>query len=128
MAKNITRYLQTMVGVPAACSDPATPNSGDPVRHGERTGIALTKEGEGGNAATEATIWTGDFIATFSVKGVDGGGNSAVADGDSIYYVDADTPKLSKKATGFFFGIARGAVTSGATATIEVEHIASANA
>lgn len=128
MAKNITRYLQGLVGVPTACTDPATPNSGDPVRWGEITGVALTKEGEGGNISTEATCYFADFVGTFSVKGVDGVGNSAVADGDSIYYVDADTPKLSKKATGFFFGIARGAVTSGATATIEVQHVSSANA
>jgi uncharacterized protein DUF2190 len=128
MAKNITRYLQSMVGMTVACSDPATPASGDPVRFGELTGICLVKEGEGGNIATEATVFFGDFVATFSVKGIDGGGNSAVAVGDSIYYVDADTPKLSKKATGFFFGVALAAVTSGATATIEVMHISSANA
>jgi hypothetical protein len=45
-----------------------------------------------------------------------------VAAGDAIYYVDADTPKLSKKASGYFFGFAIGTVGSGATATVEVLH------
>lgn len=128
MATNITRYLQEMRGVPVACSDPATPASGDPVRFGELTGVALTAEGGGGNAATETTVLFADFEGRFSVKGVDAGGNSAVAIGDSIYYVDADTPKLSKKVAGFFFGVALEAVTSGATATIKVQHVSSANA
>ncbi|NJD65938.1 MAG: hypothetical protein FIB00_11970 [Chloroflexi bacterium] len=56
-----------------------------------------------------------------SVKGVNDGGNSAVVPGDSIYYVDADTPKLSKKVTGgTFYGFAMEAVDAGATATITV--------
>jgi hypothetical protein len=50
-----------------------------------------------------------------------------VADGDSLYYVDADigsgTGFLSKKRSGYFFGVARAAVTSGSTTSIEVDHI-----
>ncbi|HRJ41120.1 MAG TPA: hypothetical protein PL105_04540, partial [Caldilineaceae bacterium] len=38
-------------------------------------------------------------------------------------YVDADTPKLSKKASGYFFGFAMATVGSGSTATIEVAHV-----
>jgi hypothetical protein len=64
-------------------------------------------------------------VGDFSVKGVDGNGNSAVAVGDAIWYVDADTPKLSKKSAGYFFGIALEAVNSAATATIQVLHIPS---
>lgn len=128
MATNITKYHQNFACDAVACSDPAVPVSNDPVRFGELTGICVVTEGQGGNAATEATVFFGDFEAKFSVKGIDGVGNSAVAPGDSIYYVDADTPKLSKKATGFFYGEAMEAVTSGATATIKVKHISSANA
>lgn len=120
MAKNIKRYFNDWPAVPLACSHPATPASGDPVRYGEMTGIALTAEGDGGNAATETTVFIGGCEVAVSVKGVDGGGNSAVAVGDKIYYVDADTPVLSKKATGRFFGFANGAVNSAATATINV--------
>jgi predicted RecA/RadA family phage recombinase len=120
MAKNIKRYWIDSPGESVVCSHPATPASGDPVRVGEQTGIALTAEGDGGNGATETTVLFGGFSATFSVAGVDGSGNSAVAVGDKIFYVDADTPVLSKKATGRFFGYARGAVSSAGTATIEV--------
>ena len=123
MATNIVRYLQKHFVLPVACSDPATPASGSPVRFGELTGIALTDEGEGGNAATETSVDFGTFVADFSVKGVDDSGNSAVAAGDSIFYVDADTPKLSKKASGYFFGFALETVNSGSTATIEVLHV-----
>lgn len=122
MAKNIKRYLQNHFALPVVVSNPATPVSGDPVRYGELTGLALTDEGAGGNIATETTVEFGAFVAGLSVKGVDDSGNSAVAVGDSIYYVDADTPKLSKKASGYFFGFALGTVGTGATATVDVMH------
>lgn len=120
MARNIKRYLHDWPAIALACSHPATPSSGDPVRVGEMTGIALTDEGDGGNAATDTTVLLGGFVAAFSVKGVDGAGNSAVAVGDKLYYVDADTPPISKKNTGRFFGYAAEAVASGATGTIDV--------
>ncbi len=100
-----------------ACSDPATPNSGDPVINGQCPGVALTTEDAAGNTTVALD---GDF--NLSVKGIDSAGNSAVADGDIIYYQTGDTPKLSKKATGGVrFGYARAAVTSAATATIRVQ-------
>jgi predicted RecA/RadA family phage recombinase len=120
MATNIKRYLQGHFAMPVVVTNPATPVSGDPVRYGEMTGIALTDEGEGGNAATFTTVEFGACVVSVSVKGIDDSGNSAVAAGDSIFYVDADTPKLSKKASGYFFGFAIGTVNSAATATIEV--------
>lgn len=98
------------------CTDPATPASGDPVRCGQTPGVALTAE-----RADGTTTVAEDGVFSLSVKGVDGSGNAAVADGDILYYVDADTPKLSKKTTGVRFGYAKGAVTSGGTATINVE-------
>jgi len=103
------------------CTHPTTPASGDPVRYGELVGVAQTAE-----RADGTTSVTFKGVHLLSVKGIDGGGNSAVAVGDKLYYTDADTPPLSKKATGRFAGYAvetktsTGAVVSGATTTIPV--------
>jgi hypothetical protein len=102
------------------CDNPTTPQTGDPVRFGYLTGVALTDEAEGGNPTGYTSVDFGPRVWDLSVKGVDGSGNSAVAVGDAIYYVDADTPKLSKKTTGYFFGFALETVSSGAIATITV--------
>jgi len=112
------------------CSDPATPASGDPVRIGYETGVALTAESTAGtdlsgNATGYTSVDVGPARWRLSCKGVNDSGNSAIADGDLIFYVDADTPKLSKKASGYFFGFARGAVNSGATASIDIDHVPS---
>jgi hypothetical protein len=120
MAKNMRMEDWTRRAV--VVTHPATPASGDPVRVGTMTGVALTDEGDGGNAATETTVDFGRRSWLLSVKAIDGGGNSAVAVGDKLYYTDADTPPISKKDTGAFFGYAMATVTSGATATIEVAH------
>jgi predicted RecA/RadA family phage recombinase len=123
MAKN--EVFERGNNLALTCSDPTTPASGDPVRYGELIGVAQTAEGSDG-----VTTVKFDGVHLLSVKGVDGGGNSAVAVGDKIYYVDADTPKLSKKATGRLAGHAveakangttyAGTITSGSTATIPV--------
>ncbi len=120
MAKNMRMEDWTRRSV--VVTHPATPTSGAPVRYGTMTGVALTDEGDGGNDATKTTVDFGRRSWLLSVKGIDGSGNSAVAVGDRLYYTDADTPPLSKKDTGAFFGYAAEAVTSGATATIEVMH------
>lgn len=98
-----------------AATDPATPASGDPLLVGQLPGVAQTAEDAAGNTSTALK-----GVFNLSVKAIDGGGNSAVAVGDLIYYVTGDTPKLSKKATGVRFGYALGAITSGSTATIPV--------
>jgi predicted RecA/RadA family phage recombinase len=116
MAKN---FVQDGKTINAAASHPATPASGDPVRVGTIPGVAITAESEGGNASGETTIQT-EGVFNLSVKGIDGSGDSAVAAGDKIYYVDADTPVLSKKDSGYLFGKALGTVGSGSTATIAV--------
>lgn len=117
MAKNL--IFDEGDNLSVTVTDPATPVSGDPVLFGDLPGLALTDEGKGGNIATKTSVkFKG--VGEFSVKGVNGGGNSAVAEGDVIYYVAADTPKLSKKATGVRYGVALGAVGSGATASIRV--------
>jgi predicted RecA/RadA family phage recombinase len=91
--------------------------SGDPIVIGIVPGVALTSSETTTNKVTLKT----DGVFNLSVKGIDGGGNSAVAAGDIIYHVQADTPKLSKKATGVRFGYALDPVTSAATTTIRVK-------
>jgi hypothetical protein len=123
MATNLVINNAHCLSLP--CSDPTTPAENAPVRFGALTGVALTAEGEGGNSAANTTVELGQHVWDLSVKGVDGSGNSAVAVGDTIFYVDADTPKLSKKTSGYFFGYAMEAVGSGETATIQVLHVQS---
>lgn len=118
MATNIIK--QPGYSIAVVCTHPTTPTTGLPVRYGVMTGLALTDEGEGGNIATETTVYFGPCVVDVSVAGVNGGGNSAVAVGDTIYYTDADTPVLNKKTTGYFFGFAMETVNAGATATIQV--------
>lgn len=90
-------------------------SSGDPYVVGQIPVVAATDIPE---SATGAAYRRGIFA--LSVKGVDGNGNSAVALGDQLYYVAADTPKINKKNTGVPFGKALDAVTAGSTATIKV--------
>lgn len=97
-----------------ACTDPATPASGDPVIFGQRPGVALTDEDANGNTSVQF-----DGVFNLSVKGTNGA-NTAIAAGDILYYVAANTPKLSVTNTGVRFGYAMAAVASGATATIAV--------
>ena len=114
MAKNMVFADGTKLSLVA--SDPATPKSGDPVVIGQIPAVSVTKERTDGTTSVDTEgVWL------LSVKGVDGVGNSAVAAGDILYYVAADTPKLSKKATGVRYGYALQAITSGATATIRVK-------
>lgn len=102
------------------CTHPTSPTSGCPVRIGNIIGVALTDE----DADGKTTVDIGLSVYDLSVKGVDGDGNSAVSIGDKLYYVDADvddgTGFLSKKASGYFAGIALEAVNSAATATVKV--------
>lgn len=97
------------------CTDPTTPASGDPVIDGIIPGVALAAE----DAAGFTTVAIdGDF--TLSVKGTNGS-NAAIAEGDILYYVSGNTPKLSATTSGVRFGYAREAVGSGATKTIRVQ-------
>lgn len=89
--------------------------SGDPVVVGQIPGIALTSTDANGNVTVKRS-----GVVSVSVKGIDGGGNSAVAVGDILYYVSGDTPKLSKKTSGVRFGYALQTVSSAATTTIRV--------
>ncbi len=111
----LNQVLEHADQMSVVCTQPATPASGDPVLFGQRPGVALTDERDDG---TTTVKFNGSY--EFSVKGIDGGGNSAVAEGDILYYTAADTPKLNKKTTGVRFGYAAAAVVSAATTTIEV--------
>lgn len=98
-----------------ACTAPTTPASGDPVLYGQRPGVCLVAEDTNGLATV---AFEGAF--NLSVKGINGAGNAAIAEGDIVYYTAGDTPPVSVKATGVRFGYAAGAVTSGSTSTITV--------
>lgn len=91
--------------------------SGDPIVVGQIPGVALTSSETTTNNVTIKT----NGVFNLSVKGIDGGGNSAVAIGDILYHTAADTPPVSKKATGVRFGYALEAVGSGLTGTIKVK-------
>jgi predicted RecA/RadA family phage recombinase len=124
MAKNV--IFEEGDNLSVICTQPASPVSGDPVLFGDLPGVAITSMGGGGNAATKTSVQF-EGVVEVSVKGVNAGGNSAVAAGDVIYYVAGDTPPLSKKATGVRYGVAMGLptqtgnlITAGSTATIRV--------
>jgi hypothetical protein len=110
MAKNQKRYDGRHLRV-TPTNGAAT--SGAPGRLGERPGVA---EDDILSADGKCTM---DFGGVYSlaVQGIDQNGNSAVAPGDILYYVDANTPKLSKVNTGHRFGYALGTVQSAAAST-----------
>jgi hypothetical protein len=93
---------------------------GDPLVLGLATGMvpAVADGDRNADGVTTANL-QGSYDLT--VKAIDAGGNSAVAVWDAIYFVDADTPKLSKKATGVLFGFAMSTLLAGATGTVEVK-------
>lgn len=114
MADNTT-YMWTQ-SLPLTCSAPTTPSSGDPVLCGQIPGVAL--EDEDTNGSTTVAL---DGVFALSVKGENAGGNNAVAVGDILYYEAGQTPPINKDSTnGVRFGYALAAVSSGATATINV--------
>lgn len=89
--------------------------SGDPVAVGQIPGVCVVDRQADGRATVQM-----NGVYTISVKGIDQSGNSAVAEGDILYYTGADTPPVSKKNTGVRFGYALEAVNSAATASIKV--------
>lgn len=113
MATN-RRYAK---GSPLSFVVPSPTKSGDPVVIGTIPGVALTSydANQGGKASLAL-----DGVFDLPVKGINAGGNVAVAVGDALYFTSGDTPPISKKATGVFFGHALEAITPGATDTIYV--------
>ena len=114
MAKNVKYEPGWSLNL--TCTEPDKPNSGDPVRIGNLTGIALTDE----DAAGKTVVNTGPFVAKFAVK--DNGG-SGIDVGDTIWYHDDATPVLDNVSTdGYYYGIALEAISDNQTATIQVYH------
>lgn len=108
-------------------TDPAAPDSGDPVRYGVQTGIALLDEGEGGAGATETIVHFGQFVAELYVDDTSGAG---IAVGDPLFYDDTETGNPATNlnddsVNGYFFGIALEAVGANATTKIKVLHVPS---
>jgi hypothetical protein len=93
--------------------------SGNPVLVGAAL-VGIVEENA--DATTGAAILNvaSDRVFTVTVKAIDGSGNSAVAVGDKIFIIMADTPHLSKKATGVLFGIAVTTLASGTTGPVDV--------
>lgn len=110
MAKNRVHLTGKFLSL--AATQPATPASGDPVLVGQLPGVATTAERTDGTTSIQT-----DGVYNLSVGAVAG----AIAIGDLLYYVVAETPKVSRTATGVRFGYALGAITSGQTATIPVK-------
>ena len=106
--------------------DPAAPNSGDPVRYGNLSGIAELDEGDGGAGSTETVTYFGPGVYDLTV---DDDAGTAIAVGAPIYYHDSQTgspaTSLNNVASGMdaFFGIALEIVATNATTLINVLHI-----
>lgn len=115
--------LNKALRMAVVCSDPASPASGDPVVFGQRPGVALVSKLTDGSNLTSVQF---DGMHLLSVKGVTtAAAASAVVEGDIIYYVPGNTPKLSKAvgdagAVRFGYAGPGGAVNASATATIPV--------
>lgn len=114
MAKNVVYNKGDRLAV--VCTQPASPVSGDPVLYGAQPGVALTNKDPNDNKTSVQFCG----VATFSVKGYNGSANTAIAEGDVVYYKAGSTPVLTVDSSGVRFGVAMGAVTSGATTTIPV--------
>lgn len=112
MATNLVNYTN-VINIPVAGA-----SSGDPVLVGRIWGVALNDTDADGNVDVRLPAMY--YIYDLSVKAVDGSGNKAVAVGDEIFYVPADTPKLSKKVSGTHFGYSLETITAGSTDTINI--------
>ena len=120
------KVLDPGYNIAIVATNPTTPSSGDPVRFGKLTGVAMLDEGDGGAGATETVVDLGPGVYDLSVDDNESGGISV---GDTIYYHDTQTgspsTSLNNSSTGMnaVFGIALEAVSSNATTTINVLHI-----
>jgi predicted RecA/RadA family phage recombinase len=91
-------------------------DSGDQIVVGTLVGVAETSAA----ATTDVIAVIRRGVVNVSVTGVNAGGNVAVAFGDKLYIDAAAAAAVNKKVANQPFGIALGAVTSGATASIDV--------
>lgn len=106
--------------IPVTATHPTTPLSGQPVRCGNLTGVAIVDESDGGNTTGDTSVDFGPGVWTMTVSGVNSAGGSAVAKYEELYYVDATHPALSKDSRGYLFGYALGTLASGVSGRINV--------
>lgn len=90
--------------------------SGDPVCVGQICGVCVVDRQADGRATVQQ-----NGVYSLSVKGINNVTNTAIVEGDILYYDEARTPKIDVTNTGKRYGYALEAVTSGATATIKVK-------
>jgi len=104
--------------IEVVASHPATPAAGDPIRLNDKIMVAAIDE----HSSLVTAVISGVF--ELSVEAVDASGsggadaNSAVVHGDKIYYSDADSPVLSKRADGSFAGYAYSTTAGVKTGTL----------
>ncbi len=113
--------------LPVVVTHPLVPVSGEAVRFGTLTGVALVDEAGGGNAAGETTV---DFGPGVWLHLVDDDGGGGIAVGDAIYFHDAATgpaatSHLNNNATAMdaYFGVALAVVGAGLCIAIPVLHV-----
>ncbi|MBW2308513.1 MAG: DUF2190 family protein [Deltaproteobacteria bacterium] len=90
-------------------------DKGDPVAVGDIVGVSLLSA----SGATDYVTVDTEGIWYLSVVGTDDNGDTAVAIGDDLFISSSGV--LSPDSSGTPFGVALGAVTSGATAVIAVK-------
>jgi hypothetical protein len=99
----------------------ASKTARNPICVGSIPGVLLETTASSGTQIATVAL---EGVFDLSVKGITtGGGSGAVAQGDILYYVPGETPKLSKHSDGSSavrFGYALEVVESGATTTINV--------
>lgn len=115
-----TNQVHDIYRLSVVATHPTTPLSGQPVRCGDLTGVAITDESDGGNPSGSTSVDFGPGVWSMIVSGVDGSGASNVALYDKLYYVDATAPRLSKDTGGKLFGYAMETVVSATSGTIKV--------
>lgn len=95
--------------------------SGDPYAFGNLAGIVQADTDANGNVVID----TGG-VYEIPVKGINGGGNTAINAGDIVYCTNADTPRVSAKNTGTKIGVAWAAAGATAAAAPGTQLVASA--
>ena len=111
MAKNEVYYPGDTLPLPV----PAGTKSGDPVVVGTIAGVALENRDAAGNAPVRVK-----GVYKLSVTGHDGTSNKAIGIGDKVYYT---APAIidANATAGAEYGVALGAIASGATDAVVAE-------
>ena len=116
MAKNEVYYPGDTLPLPV----PAGTKSGDPVVVGTIAGVALENRDAAGNAPVRVR-----GVFKLSVTGSDGTSNKAIVVGDKVYYTapvgEAPATIDVNATTGAEYGVALGAIASGATDAVVAE-------